>query len=54
MRKLGDVTRGEALARISETDRRHLLKTLQVVKANLTEACDAPTTKQPQEGAGVG
>lgn len=54
VRKFGDVTRAEALAGISEVDRRHLLKTLRAVKANLTEAGDALTTKQPQEGAGVG
>jgi MarR family transcriptional regulator, transcriptional regulator for hemolysin len=54
VRELGDVSRSEALAGISEADRRRLSKTLQVVKANLTEACDAPTARQPQQGAGVG
>jgi MarR family transcriptional regulator, transcriptional regulator for hemolysin len=53
VRKLGDITRSEALAGISEADRIHLLKTLQVVKANLTEAGDASATKQKQKGASV-
>jgi MarR family transcriptional regulator for hemolysin len=53
VRKLGDITRSEALAGISEADRAHLLKTLQVVKANLTEAGDAPATKQKQKGTSV-
>jgi MarR family transcriptional regulator for hemolysin len=53
VRKLGDITRSEALAGISEADRTHLLKTLQVVKANLTEAGDAPATKQKQKGTSV-
>ena len=42
VRKLGDVTRGEALVGVSEVDSARLLKTLQVLKANLTDACDAP------------
>src|SRR5580692_7370448 len=40
--ELGDVTRSEALAGVSEDDRLHLLKTLQALKENLTQACDAP------------
>jgi hypothetical protein len=39
---LGDVTRGEALAEVPEADIERLLKTLQTLKANLTDACDAP------------
>jgi MarR family transcriptional regulator, transcriptional regulator for hemolysin len=38
----GDVTRREALVGVSEEDRQHLLKTLQALKENLTQACDAP------------
>ena len=42
LRRLGDVTRGEALAEVPEADTERLLKTLQTLKANLTDACDAP------------
>jgi DNA-binding MarR family transcriptional regulator len=45
-RKIGDATRAEALAGISATDRQQLLKTLQILKANLAEACGAPTVEQ--------
>ena len=45
-RELGDATRSEALAGVSEVDRQYLLKTLQALKANLTEACDAPIAGQ--------
>jgi MarR family transcriptional regulator for hemolysin len=38
----GDATRREALAGVSEEDRQHLLKMLQALKENLTQACDAP------------
>ncbi len=38
---LGEVTRGEALAEVSEADTECLLRTLQILKANLTDACDA-------------
>ena len=41
-REYDDVTRREALIGVSEDDRQHLLKTLQALKANLTQACDAP------------
>ena len=50
VRELGDVTRREALAGVSEDDRLNLLKTLQALKANLTEACDAPITAQKRAG----
>jgi DNA-binding MarR family transcriptional regulator len=46
MRKLGDITRGEALAGVSEADRTRLLATLQVLKANLTKACNQPAAGQ--------
>jgi len=39
----GDITHREALAGVSEADRQHLLKTLQALKANLTEVCEAPS-----------
>jgi len=42
LRQLGEVTRAEALADISDTDREHLVAVLQALKANLTEACDRP------------
>jgi MarR family transcriptional regulator, transcriptional regulator for hemolysin len=41
-REFDDVTRGEAMVGVSEDDRQHLLKTLQALKENLTQACDAP------------
>jgi len=41
LRRLGEVTRGEALAEVPEADTECLLKTLQTLKANLTDACDA-------------
>jgi DNA-binding MarR family transcriptional regulator len=41
LHKLGDITRSEALAGISDADRLRLLKTLQVLKSNLTDACEA-------------
>jgi MarR family transcriptional regulator for hemolysin len=41
LRRLGDLTRGEALAGVPEADTERLLKTLQTLKANLTDACDA-------------
>jgi MarR family transcriptional regulator, transcriptional regulator for hemolysin len=46
VRELGEVIRGEALAGVSEVDSQRLLKTLQALKANLTEACDAPIAGQ--------
>jgi MarR family transcriptional regulator, transcriptional regulator for hemolysin len=42
----GDVTHREALAGVSEADRQHLLKTLQALKENLIQACDAPVAGQ--------
>ena len=41
LRRLGEVTRAEALADVPEADTERLLKTLQTLKANLTDACDA-------------
>ena len=42
VRELGEVISSEALAGVPEDDRQRLLKMLQALKANLTEACDAP------------
>jgi MarR family transcriptional regulator for hemolysin len=41
LRGLGDVTRAEALAGVSEADTERLLGTLLALKANLAGACDA-------------
>jgi MarR family transcriptional regulator, transcriptional regulator for hemolysin len=41
LRRLGEVTRGEALAEIPEADTERLLKTLQALKSNLTNTCNA-------------
>ncbi len=46
VRKFGDVTRGEALTDVSDADRKHLLKTLQALKTNLTNACDTTVVEQ--------
>jgi MarR family transcriptional regulator, transcriptional regulator for hemolysin len=46
VREPGEIIRREALADVSEDDRQRLLKTLQALKANLTEACDAPIAGQ--------
>jgi MarR family transcriptional regulator for hemolysin len=48
----GDVTRKEALAGVSEEDRQHLLKTLQALKENLSQACDAPPAGQKRASHG--
>jgi MarR family transcriptional regulator for hemolysin len=52
LRKLGDFTRGEALAGISETDRECLSKTLQTLKANLTDASESPVAEQKRASNG--
>jgi hypothetical protein len=52
VRELGDVTRSEALAGVSEADRQRLLKTLEAMKANLTEACEAPIAGQKRASHG--
>ena len=48
----GDVTRREALAGVSEADRQRRLKTLEAMKANLTEACEAPIAGQKRANHG--
>ncbi len=49
---LGDVTRGEALAGVPEADTERLLKTLQALKANLTNVCDPPVAGQKRVSHG--
>jgi DNA-binding MarR family transcriptional regulator len=52
LRRLGEVTRGEALVGVSEADTERLLKTLQALKANLTDACDSPVAGQKRVSHG--
>jgi MarR family transcriptional regulator for hemolysin len=52
LRKLGDVTRAEALAGVSEADTERLLKTLQALKTNLADACDSPVAGQKRVSHG--
>ena len=52
LRRLGEVTRGEALAEVPEADTERLLKTLQRLKANLTDACDSPVAGQKRANHG--
>jgi MarR family transcriptional regulator for hemolysin len=52
VRDLGEIIRGEALAGVSEDDRQRLLKTLQALKANLTQASDAPLAGQKRASHG--
>jgi len=51
-RKIGDMTRAEALAGVSAIERTRLIKTLQTLRSNLAAACDAPaaTTKRASHG----
>jgi MarR family transcriptional regulator for hemolysin len=52
LRRLGEVTRGEALAEVPEADTERLLKTLQTLKANLTNACDAQVSESKRVNHG--
>src|ERR1700730_14177139 len=52
VRKLGDMTRSEALAGVSDTDGLHLLETLQVLKSNLTDACNSAVAGQKRASHG--
>jgi MarR family transcriptional regulator, transcriptional regulator for hemolysin len=52
LRRLGEVTRGEALAGVPEADMERLLTTLQALKANLTNACGAPVAGQKRVSHG--
>jgi MarR family transcriptional regulator for hemolysin len=51
-RDYDDVTRSEAMAGVAEADRQHLLKTLQALKANLTQACEATIAGQKRASHG--
>jgi DNA-binding MarR family transcriptional regulator len=51
-RKLGEITRKEALTGLSEAEGLRLLETLKVLKFNLTEACDASVEKQKRASHG--
>jgi MarR family transcriptional regulator, transcriptional regulator for hemolysin len=51
MQEVGDVTRGEALAGVSEAERARLMEVLQHLRSNLVEACDAPAATQKQVSA---
>ncbi len=46
MRTLGEITRGEALAGVSQADREALFRVLKTMKSNLVEACDRPIDRQ--------
>ena len=52
LRQLGEITRGEALAGTTEPDRACLLKTLRILKANLTDPCDSPVAEQKRANHG--
>jgi DNA-binding MarR family transcriptional regulator len=46
MQDIGDLTRAEALAEVSEADRETLTRALTKMKANLVAACSAPQLKR--------
>jgi MarR family transcriptional regulator, transcriptional regulator for hemolysin len=52
LHRLGVATRGEALAGVPDADVEHLLKTLQALKANLTDACVSPVARQKKVNHG--
>jgi MarR family transcriptional regulator for hemolysin len=52
LRRLGEVTRGEALTGVSDADTERLLKTLQALKMNLMLACDTPAAGQKRVSHG--
>src|SRR5882762_4125117 len=52
LHRLGVVTREEALVGVSSADIEHLLKTLQALKANLIDVCDAPAAGQKKVSHG--
>jgi len=51
-REYDDVTRREAMIGVSEDDAQRLLKTLQALKENLTQACDATLAGQKRASHG--
>jgi MarR family transcriptional regulator for hemolysin len=52
LRGLGEVTGGEALAGVPEADTERLLKILQTLKENLTNACDTPVAGRKRANHG--
>jgi DNA-binding MarR family transcriptional regulator len=50
VRELGDMTRSEAMAGVSDIEGLHLLETLQALKLNLTDACDSSVHKRVSHG----
>ena len=46
LQDIGEATRGEALAGLSDTDRHALSRILDTMKANLLEACARPAAKR--------
>ncbi|MBV9832850.1 MAG: MarR family transcriptional regulator [Alphaproteobacteria bacterium] len=50
MHRLGETTRAEALAGLSEADQRQLLATLQTLKTNLADALEGPAMKRASNG----
>ncbi|WP_369725645.1 MarR family winged helix-turn-helix transcriptional regulator [Bradyrhizobium sp. LLZ17] len=52
VRELGERTRSETLAGLSQSDRECLLKSLSVMRSNLSAACDAPVTNKKKVGDG--
>jgi MarR family transcriptional regulator for hemolysin len=52
LRGLADVTRAEALAGVPEADTERLLQTLQALKANLADACDAEVARPKRANHG--
>jgi DNA-binding MarR family transcriptional regulator len=52
MQELGDITRGEALAGVSEAERARLMEVLQHLRSNLASACDAPAATHQRASAG--
>ena len=51
-RKLSEVVRSQALFGVSEPDRLRLLETLEVLKSNLTSACEASMEKRKRADQG--
>ena len=51
MQKIGDATRAEALAGVTDADRELLLQTLKTMKRNLAEACTQPVEEQELDHA---
>ena len=52
IREFGDITHREALAGVSEDEGQCLLRTLEAMKANLTEACEAAIAGQKRANDG--